>query len=554
MTLHAQEIPPVPEETVVTAQAAFPRGNRYMEMRDEFGTFYRDEDFADLYPTRGQPAAAPWRLALVLVFQFAEGLSDRQAAEAVRGRIDWKYALSLELSDPGFDSSVLSEFRTRLVTGGTEMELLDKMLARFREKGLLKARGRQRTDSTHVLAAVRALNRLACVGETMRRALNSLSVAAPDWLRAKLDPEWVERYGARFDHYHLPKSKAKRRALGEQIGADGRALLKALYVADTPRWLRELPAIETLRQVWVQQYYAVPDDTRMRWREAADLPPSGKRIHTPYDVEARYGTKRATTWTGYKAHITETCDGGDKPHLITHVSTTKATAPERVVVAEVHASLAGKDLLPKEHLLDAGYVDSKALVTSRQEHQVEIVGPIPQDQSWQAQEDDGFDVTCFVLDWENEVATCPQGSTSRKWSQTRDQNGNPIINIRFDAQVCQDCPARQRCTRSARGARNMTVRPQAQHEALQTARRYQQTHEFQKRYQSRAGVEGTISQGVRVASLRRSRYVGQAKTHLQHVLIAAAINLQRIGDWLADVPRAQTRTAPFVLLARTAAC
>ena len=554
MSLRPQAIPPIPEATVAAAQAAFPRGNRYMAMRDEFGVFYRDEDFAALYPARGQPAEAPWRLALVLVFQFAEGLSDSQAAEAVRGRIDWKYALSLELGDPGFDSSVLSEFRTRLVTGSAEMELLDKMLARFKEKGLLKARGRQRTDSTHVLAAVRALNRLACVGETMRRALNTLAVAAPDWLRPRLDSEWTERYGARFDNYRLPKSKTERQALGEQIGTDGRVLLKELYAADTPSWVCALPAVETLRQVWLQQYYAVPDDEPMRWREAADSPPSGKRIHTPYDVEARYGVKRTTTWTGYKAHLTETCDGEDEPHLITHVETTEATASERSVVTEIHSALAKKELLPAEHLLDAGYVDSETLVTSQNEHQVEVIGPVPRDQSWQAKEATGFDIACFVFDWKNQVVTCPRGSTSRKWSETHDRNGNQIINIRFEAKVCQDCPTRQQCTRSASGPRNMTVRPQAQHEALQAARQYQQTQEFQERYQDRAGVEGTISQGVRVATLRRSRYVGQAKTHLQHVLIAAAINLRRVGDWLADVPRAKTRTASFVLLARTAAC
>ena len=149
MSLHPEDISPVPETTAATARAAFPHGNRYMAMRDELGVFYTDQDFAALFPTRGQPAETPWRLALILVFQFAESLSDEQAADAVRSRIDWKYALSLELTDSGFDASVLSEFRTRLVQGAAEMQLLDAMLARFKAVGLLKARGRQRTDSTH---------------------------------------------------------------------------------------------------------------------------------------------------------------------------------------------------------------------------------------------------------------------------------------------------------------------------------------------------------------------------------------------------------------------
>jgi transposase len=184
MSLHPQGVPPVPEETRRIAQAAFPRGNVYMRMRDELGVIYDDQLFASLFSARGQPAMSPWRLALTTVMQFAEGLSDRQAADAVRSRIDWKYALSLELIDPGFDHTVLSEFRTRLVAGQAEQLLLDTLLTRMRERGLLKARGRQRTDSTHVLATIRTLNRLELVGETVRYALNSLAVVAPDWLRA----------------------------------------------------------------------------------------------------------------------------------------------------------------------------------------------------------------------------------------------------------------------------------------------------------------------------------------------------------------------------------
>src|ERR671930_1618217 len=170
MSLHPQPIDPIPEETARVARAAFPKGKPYRRMRDDLGVFYQDEAFAALFPARGQPAESPWRVALVLVLQYAEGLSDQQAAPAVRGRIDWKYALSLELTDPGFDASVLSEFRSRLVAGSAEQTLLDTMLDRFKAKGLLKARGRQRTDSTAVLAAIRTLNRLECVGERPKRA------------------------------------------------------------------------------------------------------------------------------------------------------------------------------------------------------------------------------------------------------------------------------------------------------------------------------------------------------------------------------------------------
>jgi transposase len=183
VSLKPSPAPDVPELTARVARAAFPKGNPYLRLRDELGPVFRDGDFADLYPRRGQPALPPWRLDLVTVVQFAEDLSDRRAADAVRGRIDWKYALGLELDDPGFDFSVLSEFRSRLADGGAERVFLDELIEACKARGLLKARARQRTDSTHVLAATRDLNRLELVGETLRATLNALATVAPEWLR-----------------------------------------------------------------------------------------------------------------------------------------------------------------------------------------------------------------------------------------------------------------------------------------------------------------------------------------------------------------------------------
>lgn len=213
MCLHPRPVEPIPEQTACVARAAFPKSTTAMTMRDELGTIFSDEPFAELFPVRGKPAFSPWRLALVTVMQFAENLSDRQAADAVRGRLDWKYCLSLELIDPGFDASVLCEFRSRLEGSGEEMALLYTLLERFRELGLLKARGRQRTDSTHVLANVRRLNRLnrlKRVGETMRLALNALAGAAPEWLGKRAKPEWIERYALPFSEFRLPKGHTKR--------------------------------------------------------------------------------------------------------------------------------------------------------------------------------------------------------------------------------------------------------------------------------------------------------------------------------------------------------
>src|SRR5947209_2150769 len=202
MSLLPQPSYPVPEETRRVAQAAFPKGTLCLHLADVLGPIYDDEQFAALFASRGQPGLSPARLALVLVLQFVEGLSDRQAAEAVRSRIDWKYALGLELTHPGFDFSVLSEFRGRLLEGGAESLLLDALLTQLQEIEVLKKRGRQRTDSTHVLAAVRVLNRLERVGETLSCALNCLAVVAPAWLRALAPAEWYVRYRERVETYH----------------------------------------------------------------------------------------------------------------------------------------------------------------------------------------------------------------------------------------------------------------------------------------------------------------------------------------------------------------
>src|SRR3982750_3001846 len=255
MSLRLQPlVPSVPDDTARIARAAFPRGNPYVLLRDRLGPVFDDAGFADLYPQRGQPAYTPWRLALVTLLQFREGLSDRQAAEAVRARIDWKYLLALDLADAGFDHTVLCEFRGRLLGGEAAERLLTRVLDTAREAGLLKARGRQRTDSTHVLAAVRDLNRIELLAETLRAALNAIAVVAPNWLRALAPPEWHERYDRRVEDMRLPETGPKRDAYGAQGGADGYRLLKALEGANAAPDAAALPAVAVLRRVWARHF------------------------------------------------------------------------------------------------------------------------------------------------------------------------------------------------------------------------------------------------------------------------------------------------------------
>ena len=392
MVLHKQSIKPIPPLTKQIAHQVFPQGNLYMSLRDELGTFYNDSDFAELYSVEGQPALHPGCLALVCVMQYMANLSDRGAAEAVAARIDWKYALGLELTDPGFDFSVLSLFRSRLLSGGKEQILLDKLLERCQELKLIKAKGKARTDSTHILAAIRNLNRLECVGETLRAALNALAVVAPDWLSDLVEGDWFDRYSKPVEESRLPRGTEARNEYAETIGRDGMKILEAIYdEPNTPLWLQKIPVIENLRRTWIHQYWV--KDGQLHWRSHKDLPPAGLRSNSPYDTEARYGNKRHTTWMGYKVHLTETCDKNVKRRK-------------------------------------------------------------------------------------------QQGS--KKWL---------------------------------------------------------------KQYNARAGVEGTISQGVRGFGLRECRYIGLDKVHLQHILTATAINAIRLGAWFEGVPLAKTRISSFAKLA-----
>ncbi len=358
MSIQPKETYAVPDQTARVARAIFPDGNPVMRMFDELHMIVEDRDFVDLFPARGKPAEAPVRLALATLLQFMEGMTDRQAAEAVRTRIGWTYLLCLELTDAGFDHTVLSEFRTRLLTHGAEQRLFDAVLALARARGMLKAGGRQRSDSTHALGAMRTMRtmkRMEGVMETLRHALNVLATTAPEWLRAHTTPAWVDRYGLRASEFRLPKGDARRQAWAVATGVDGMALLAAVVDEAAPLEIRQLPAVETLRQVWIQTFLlehganGSPAGARLVWRENDNIPPAGRYISSPYDTGVRYATKGSTVWTGYKVHLTETCDDAT-PNLITNVETTTAAVSDDAVTATIHAALAEQHLLPATHI------------------------------------------------------------------------------------------------------------------------------------------------------------------------------------------------------------
>ncbi|MET7718246.1 IS1182 family transposase [Streptomyces sp. NPDC005407] len=551
MSLRPESHQRIPARTVRTARAACPNGTPAMLIRDRLDVLFEDEEFACLYPSDGRPGLSPGQLALVSVLQFAENFSDRAAADAVRTRIDWKYALGLELDDPGFDYSVLCEFRARLAEDGAADRLLEVMLQRLKEAGLLKPGGRQRTDATHVLAAVRFLSRLELVGESLRAALEELAEADPDWLRPLIEPEWAKRYGRRIEIGKLPGGKAAVTERAEQTGRDGQKILTAAWAASAPPHLRLLPQVEILRQAWVHHYFWDARG-RLRWRDGHALPPAHLRFDSPYDTDTHYCVKRDTAWSGYRVHLTESCDE-QRPELVVHVATTHSTVQDVEMTATIHDDLAKRELLPCEHVVDAGYTTPAHIERAARVHGVTLLGPVVPDHSRQAKAGSGFAKSAFPIDWDNQQATCPQGAVSREWRPLR-ISGHDYIQVKFAKADCLACPVRPRCTSSATRPRALALLPTRELHEIQTRNRLDQTaEEWQRRYAIRAGIEATLSQNVRAHGLRRSRYRGLKKTHVQHVLTAMACNIARVADWLDAEPRTRRRATRFRTLCSAAA-
>ena len=547
-----------------------------VQIRDRLGERLGDEEFAAAFGIRGKPGWSPSRLALVTMLQRAENLTDRLAADAVRARIDWKYLLGLALDDPGFDHTVLSEFRGRVAGAGLEQLALDALLARPVSEGLVKTGGKQRTDSAHVVAAVAALNRLELAGEAVRAALEALAAAHLAWLEQRICvADFARRYGTPMTSWRPPASQTRRDELAIACARDGYALLEAVYDRSAPGWLRELPAVDVLRRVLLQNYTRTITGGRevIRRREKEPegdgLPPGHARIASPYDLDARRGVKREEFWLGYKLHVTETCDdppactcrpdavaagaraGRDGharehdqgcaqlvfPNLITHVATTDATVTDTQMTAAICGHLTEKSLAPGRHYLDSGYLSAALMVSALTTWGIALIGPLLADTSAQARAD-------FAADYDAQTVTCPQGKTSASWTPCT-QHGKDAIVATFSAADCGPCPARALCTADRR--RQLTVPPRDLAEAQAAARAAEKTIPFQADYARRAGVEGTMHQAASHGA-RRARYRGLPKTRLNRVYMACALNLLRLQAYWTGTPLDRRRTSHLARL------
>ena len=566
---------PEPDPVVAAAIRAKYAGRRpplAVAVRDRLGQWMADEAFAAAFGVRGRPGEPPSRLAVVTVLQMGEELTDREAAEAVRTRLDWQYGLGLGLADPGFDHSVLSEFRGRVAGHELEEAVLDALLAKLAADGLVKAGGKQRTDSTHVIAAVRALHTTELAGESVRAALEALAAACPDWLAQRLClPDWERRYGARISTWQRrAPGKAERDKLAVQYARDGYALVAACYEESAPGWVRQVPAVQVLRTVLIQSFTRAVDEGGRevigRREPGGDgVPPAHVRISSPYDGDARWGAKKDLHWLGYKLHISETCDDPPacgcppppaasgrcahdvRPNLVTCVMTTRATVCDTEMTTPVSAALAGRDLAPGRHYLDTGYASALSILDAARLAGITLVTPLRADGSRQARAGSGYDLTAFAIDYDARTATCPQGKTAAGWTPAR-AAGRDVIVVRFGITTCRPCPVREECTTARRNGRQLTVLPRDQHELQAAVRAAQQGENWREDYKRRAGIEATISQAVTVTGCRRARYRGLGKTRLQHVYSAVALNLCRLDAYWNDTPLNRKTTSHLARL------
>lgn len=537
-----KKLGPVPPETAMAARSCFKRRpNIYVQFADTFGELFDFSDFSEAYSQRGQSAAHPVRLLLLLMVAYLEGLSDRQVAEALTCRIDLKYLLALPLDHPGYDFSVLSEMRRRLLEGNLEALLLEKILQFAEERGLLSS-SRQRTDSTTILAAARRLSRLELVIETLTHTLDVLSSVSPKLVSSVARGfEQLRAYEVSGFQFRLPKKETEQVKLAESVGRDGMRLLNAIDQSPQAEFLNEVDAVKTLRIVWTQQFSDPSDSDSLRYKKQDELAPSAEQIGSPYDLDARFTSKRNETKFGFSVHVTETCEPG-APRLITNILTTPATTSDSKSIEKIQMDLRAAGRQPVEHFVDAGYTKASLMLRALEQHGIEVVGPIRGGNSWQSQIDTGLDSSNFSIDWDTQSVTCPNGKTSVSWRPRK----RGSVNVRFSASDCLQCPFQTECTKSANG-RTLELQPQSLRAFITSQRNYQQTEEFQKRYASRAGVEGTVRQ-VKAPDAGRARYMGLEKTDLQFKLLAAGLNAVRILKHLCSIPLAATRKRAFARL------
>lgn len=519
MCLKVQEPWPMPQETEKVGKAILKEESPYRLIGERLFERFHEQDYADLYSPEGKPGISPVVLAFVTVFQFMEKLPDRQAAESLRMRMDWKYALRLSLAYEGFDYSVLSEFRDRLLEHEAEGRVFEQLVGEFRAMGLIQERGRQRTDSIAMLMSVRRLSRLELVVETLRLAVGASLKADREWVEKVIPPSWEERYGERFVLQRHRREEWVEH--DKHVGEDGQWFLARVEGAGAPAEIRSLPEVRVLKTVWAQQFREAEGKIVYQAGTSYD---GHTQIQTPHDPEARYSRKRIQEWVGGKVQVTETDDEG-YPHIITDIAGTCSSRTDYEALAEIQERLEERGCLPGKQYVDSGYMSGPNLAAS-QEKRIDLFGPPCPVVSNQSKLPNGITTDQFVINTERQRATCPAG-----FSAGLEYNREGKLRFRFPDELCAGCSLRKRC---CTGKRGRTVCVGLTYPLLQEARKRQKTEAFKAEYHKhRSGVEGCLSALARGNGMRVSRYTGNRKRHLQAVFSGSAANLKRVAHWLA---------------------
>lgn len=506
----------IPEETRRLVEPLLPADSVYRLVGNEIEQIISDEDLVDMYANEGRPAVNPVVLALVSVFQYLEKLPDRAAAEAVVMRLDWKYALRQELTWTGFHYSDLCNFRKRLLKHGREWVVFEGVVNYLRERGYIKKRGKQRTDSTKIIGLVARLSRLELVWETIRVALRTVGETNGPWVKKHLPVSFVDTHGQRRWDYRLSKAKIQRR-MGE-AGQEGYWFLEQVEAHGTDE-LKALPEVKQLRRVLEEQYSRGEDG------ETKPRPPGqakGDVITTPHDPEARYGNKGGQGWVGYKLQVTETAN--DEFRFITDVEIVEAMRQDNQCLTAIQKRLVQRGVPPGKQYVDRAYMSGRHIAES-QDKGIDLRGYVREGNK---SKPEGFRLRDFQIDIEQRQAICPAGKKQSKWAKAKPGVKNLIAHhVRFGTQ-CQLCPyfGPDLCTDKPQG-RCLGIN--AYHDRIQARRQEAGTDRFKEEMKIRAGVEGTVSELVRGHGARRSRFRGRKKNQLQALFAATAANLKRLA-------------------------
>lgn len=514
----------IPEETRTLVEPLLAEESVYRLIGQEVDQMVVDGEFEDLYAEDGRPAVNAVLLALITVFQFLEKLPDRAAASMAVMRLDWKYALRQAPTWSGFHYSDLCNFRKRLISHQREEVIFERILAYLREKGYVKAGGKQRTDSTHIVGHVMDLSRLELVWETIRVTLNALISTDAPWVLKWLPATFVETYSVRRSDYRLKESEVAP-AL-QKAGEEGQWLVTQVMTAGHPM-LQSLPELGLLKRVLTEQY---SQDGQIQTRPPGQV--TGDVITSPHDPQARYGNKGSHEWIGYKLHVTETVDEVLNTRFITDMTLTPAFIQDNTPILDIQQRLVERQVPPAQQYVDQGYMSGANLQASL-DASIDLRGFV---RDGNVTKPEGFRLPDFTLDVEHRQATCPAGQEAIHWSPVDPKVGqkNLLAFLVSFGKQCQTCPffGPGLCTDKPAGR---TIAISRYHDLIHARREESHTTAFRQEMHQRAAIEGTLSELVRAHAARRSRYRGLRKNQLQAAFTAVATNLKRLARALAPV-------------------